>query len=276
VSNIKITTNSGSNISIAVKPSTSVSVKQGSQPAVSIKGVVGAVHDLTGTDFGFLYKSGDNKISTSAITYDVNSQKVTFPGGISPLSIYDQNDSRGTSGQILSSTGTALDWINLTEIQGVDGTGTANYVAKWTDGDTITNSTIYDDGTNVGIGTTSPAYKLDVDSTSNTARLKVGGTSYGNTALLLENPNGSTTNPGGVSFRMVSGAFNAQFEAYHKATSSGQGVAQFGTYDTNSRVALYAGNTQQQLENSFYKLIVNSNTAAYVSSSGNVGIGTID
>ena len=38
----------------------------------------------------------------------------------------------------------------------VDGSGTANYVPKWTDGDTIGNSVIYDDGTNVGIGTSSP------------------------------------------------------------------------------------------------------------------------
>jgi hypothetical protein len=35
----------------------------------------------------------------------------------------------------------------------VDGAGTANYVAKWTDSDTIGNSLIQDSGTKVGIGT---------------------------------------------------------------------------------------------------------------------------
>ena len=44
----------------------------------------------------------------------------------------------------------------------VDGSGTANYVTKWTDGDTIGNSVIRDDGTNVGIGTTGNGYKLRV------------------------------------------------------------------------------------------------------------------
>jgi hypothetical protein len=44
----------------------------------------------------------------------------------------------------------------------VDGSGTANYVSKWSDADTITNSVIYDDGANVGIGTNSPVNKLDV------------------------------------------------------------------------------------------------------------------
>ena len=45
----------------------------------------------------------------------------------------------------------------------VDGSGTANYITKWTDADTIGDSIIYDNGTNVGIGTTSPGYKLTVN-----------------------------------------------------------------------------------------------------------------
>jgi hypothetical protein len=75
---------------------------------------------------------------------------------------YDSNNSAGTSGQVLSSTATGTDWVSLSEISGVDGTGTTNYVAKWSDTDTITNSVIYDNGTNVGIGTTSPVTSLDV------------------------------------------------------------------------------------------------------------------
>lgn len=42
------------------------------------------------------------------------------------------------------------------------GTGTTNYVTKWSSSTTITDSIIYDDGTNVGIGQVSPIYKLDV------------------------------------------------------------------------------------------------------------------
>ena len=45
----------------------------------------------------------------------------------------------------------------------VDGSGTANYVTKWLDADTITDSVAYDDGTNIGIGTTTPNSKLQVD-----------------------------------------------------------------------------------------------------------------
>ncbi|MFA9288775.1 MAG: beta strand repeat-containing protein, partial [Weeksellaceae bacterium] len=41
-------------------------------------------------------------------------------------------------------------------------TGAANYLARFTDGDTLGIGTVYDTGTNVGIGTTNPAETLDV------------------------------------------------------------------------------------------------------------------
>lgn len=47
----------------------------------------------------------------------------------------------------------------------VTGTGTTNYISKFTGTSTIGNSLLFDDGTNVGISTTSPSYKLDVNGT---------------------------------------------------------------------------------------------------------------
>ncbi len=48
----------------------------------------------------------------------------------------------------------------------VTGTGTANYVSKWTGTSSQGNSSIFDNGTNVGIGSTNPQYKLEVVGTS--------------------------------------------------------------------------------------------------------------
>jgi hypothetical protein len=48
----------------------------------------------------------------------------------------------------------------------VDGSGTANYSARWIDTDTLGIGTLYDNGTNVGIGTSSPNQKLEVSGNS--------------------------------------------------------------------------------------------------------------
>jgi hypothetical protein len=53
----------------------------------------------------------------------------------------------------------------------VSGSGTANYVAKWASSTALTNSLIYDNGTNVGIGTPAPAYKFVV-SNANTVGME--------------------------------------------------------------------------------------------------------
>ncbi|MFN5425576.1 MAG: hypothetical protein ACK5A2_09385 [Bacteroidota bacterium] len=45
----------------------------------------------------------------------------------------------------------------------IGGSGTTNYIPKFTSSSAIGNSQIFDDGTNVGIGTTSPNAKLDVN-----------------------------------------------------------------------------------------------------------------
>ena len=54
--------------------------------------------------------------------------------------------------------------------------GTTNYVSKFTSGTTIGNSLIYDNGTNVGIGTTSPAAKVHISGSGAVQRLESNGT----------------------------------------------------------------------------------------------------
>ena len=46
---------------------------------------------------------------------------------------------------------------------GPSGSGTTNYTARWTSASALGIGTLYDNGTNVGIGTTSPSQKLHVD-----------------------------------------------------------------------------------------------------------------
>ena len=106
----------------------------------------------------------------------------------------DLNDVASTSpsdGQVLTYD-TVNGWQPETPSGGgtIDGSGTANRITKWSDADTITNSVIYDNGTNVGIGTSSPNKKLEILSTnSDHLRLAFNGSAYWD--LFQNAPDGS-------------------------------------------------------------------------------------
>jgi hypothetical protein len=124
------------------------------------------------------------------------SQKLHVQGNLRLTgALYDSNNATGTSGQVLTSTGSATDWKDLDEISGVtgSGSGTTNYVTKWTDGaaEVIGNSLIYDNGTNVGISTASPSAKLHVHST--TGILHTGDDFYSWVLKYLSNQSQSST-----------------------------------------------------------------------------------
>ena len=57
----------------------------------------------------------------------------------------------------------------------IGGSGTTNYVPKFTSASIIGNSQIFDDGTNVGIGTASPAAKLHIYSTTSANQITIDG-----------------------------------------------------------------------------------------------------
>ena len=78
----------------------------------------------------------------------------------------------GTANQYLMADGSVSTITN-----NVTGTGTTNYLSKFTASGTIGNSIIYDDGTSVGIGSTSPLGKLHVvqNDTSTVAAIIQGG-----------------------------------------------------------------------------------------------------
>ncbi len=88
--------------------------------------------------------------------------------------------------------------------------GTANKVAKFSGTSTIVNSIIYDNGTDVGIGTTSPNATLTVDGT-----LTVNGTSTIGGVLVLP-PTGTATSSKSFDsqiVKMYSSAFNSSSKA---------------------------------------------------------------
>lgn len=67
-----------------------------------------------------------------------------------------------TTNGILKIGNNSVAWTGLPVVGGLTG-GSGNYVAKWTSSSGIGNSLIYDNGTNVGIGTTTPSAQLHVN-----------------------------------------------------------------------------------------------------------------
>lgn len=64
---------------------------------------------------------------------------------------------------------------------GVSGSGTVKYLPKWSNANTLVNSSIFDNGTNIGIGLTNPTHRLDI---SGTLRITEALYTYtGNTAI---------------------------------------------------------------------------------------------
>jgi len=89
--------------------------------------------------------------------------------------------SNSTTSGYLSST----DWTTFNNKQNaltnpVTGTGTTNYLPKFTGSSTIGNSQIFDNGTSVGIGTTSPSSRLTVQDAGNTYPLNISGNNQTN------------------------------------------------------------------------------------------------
>lgn len=141
------------------------------------------------TTDGFVVGTG----TTGAITFtpgsgNFNVNGLTYLNGNLQFNIASYPSTATTGDSILivdSTTGVVKKRSASGWLQGsgsyLGGTGTVNYVSKWTTTTALGNSQIFDNGTNVGIGTgtPSPVYKLDVNGRARTTALDTGALDAG-------------------------------------------------------------------------------------------------
>ena len=112
------------------------------------------------------WRIGMTSLSSSSLLFNAN--------GVTRLTIAEAGaatfSSSVTASSLIKSGGTASQYLMAdgsvsTLTNPVTGTGTTNYVPKFTSSSAIGNSQIFDNGTNVGIGTASPGARLQVNGT---------------------------------------------------------------------------------------------------------------
>lgn len=120
----------------------------------------------------------------------------------------------------------------------IDGTGTANYIPKFIDTTSVGSSNIYDSSGNIGIGTSGPSYKLEVNGDIKCDNITIGTT--------------------------------AEADSYIFLTSSTSGISQIRMGDSNTNAGAIAydnGDDSMQFR-------ANAAERMRIDSSGNIGIGT--
>ena|GEM_PF-5881330 len=139
------------------------------------------VRNLFSEGTGISYNATTGQITNAGVTsFNGRTGAVTPANGDYNLSQLGDVNITFTSlanGQLLQYNGT--NWVNSTPnfLTPSNVSGTTNYVAKFTGSNTLGNSQIFDNGTNVGIGLTNPETRLVVKDTLYIRNMSGGGTS---------------------------------------------------------------------------------------------------
>jgi len=209
-------------------------------------------------------KNGNVGISTTTpsaklhIVGDINVTGTTTFNGVS----YSWPSSDGTSGQVLTTDGSGtLSWTSAAG--GVSGSGSAGQVTFWTDSDTISgDNDFYWDNTNnrLGIGTTTPSYKLTVSGDLYVSATSTLGSSTSTPTILTGYIQSDIIPYSDLTYNLGSSSFRWA-NLYAGTTTIGSTITIGShTFEGSATTTLFTtGNSNQ--------LVLGAN--------GNVGIGTV-
>ncbi len=121
--------------------------------------------------------------------------------------------------------------ISTSSSANLTGGGATNYLSKWTGTSTLGNSLVYDNGTNVGIGTITPGTKLDVNGTAKIQGITTIVTTPATDNLRMYSSTNVLNDEWGISFAPNDQSWmpRAKITAINKNTGNAQGALLFYT-----------------------------------------------
>ena len=224
--------------------------------------------------------SGDYLRYNGTVWVDSTIQAADLPTGIDAAKIGTgvvSNTEFGYLDGVTSAIQTQLNGKQATLINPVTGTGTTNYIAKFTGTSAVGDSQIFDNGTNVSIGATNASVE----------KLYVRNNAASYTTIAVDNQN-----PGAAGTGSQFGLYNGgSLVAWFRSLRDGTGHADIGfanafrfigqSTGTPTEYARFSstGNFSIGNTNNTYKLDIsgtlrNTTSAYFATSSGSVGIGT--
>jgi hypothetical protein len=158
----------------------------GGVPTTRTLTINGTGYDLS-ADRSWTIPTSVNATFTQDYTATAAQTTFTVTGGytVGQLAVY-YNGSKLASAEFTASNGTTFVLATACQVNdivqavveitggGIGGSGTTNYVSKFTASGVLGNSLIFDNGTNVGIGNTNTTYNLDVSGTGRFTGLLTG------------------------------------------------------------------------------------------------------
>lgn len=174
------------------------------------------------------HNGNTNAISLSAPTLD-SSYALLLP------------PAQGAAGSVLSNDGAgSLSWVSILNAATIN--GTTNYLTKYTSSTSLGTSVMFENGSNVGVGTISPSARLHISSSSASTKGLIVESAAGATVNVLEtqsssgavtlsiDPNGDLTRIRGVDYSWPT----AKPDAASSGSQLGSGVLEVSSTGTMS------------------------------------------
>jgi hypothetical protein len=184
--------------------------------------------------------SSNNRLNIGNTIFGSLSGKTIGINNLNPITTLDVSGTTRITGGLTASTVSATTYLNLPFSGTVrtSGTTTSNYIPRFTGTTTLTNSSIQDNGTNVGVNTTpSSSYKMSIYSLTNTPLYVQNQASNGTSISVYSNGSGSQTGIlsigyGGTSFNNTGVIGQAYDGLLAIGVAGGVGITEFGSITT--------------------------------------------